>query len=332
MNEFDKYRKIVNKRLEKSFNTDKDITYFSEKIIQNKIMSESVLSDIGVQGIELVNDSNKITESNWNQISNKWFDDKKKPKIQIKNYNNITMASINLKSYPYEFDEQFKTKLYQLKDMFQVIPQESIEFVLDHIDGLGYIHHIVMQLDDVDDFLNIYEQYLKYGDPTPLKKFIKTPSCIEKSYVKKDNIILPINTSATPLKNIIDKKSIYNGEIKSKYFTLTNGNEISVNCAQNLLDLLNNILDPLYDIWIKRYPKIPIKLLQSNNKLHKEGYAINISIDHQNKEYKRKMNKILYKLIVDNFQFYKIINFDSYDNIHISYKRHDNIGKQIKVL
>lgn len=332
MGEFDEYYKLVGKRLKKSLQTDKTVSYFSEKLTQNKIMTESILSTAGLPGVDLDDDSNKLFEKNWNNISDKWFEDKKIPKNINKSYNNITMASINLKSYPYEFDNQFKTKLYQLKDMFQVIPQESIEFILDHIDGLGYIHHIVMQLDDVDDFLNIYEQYLKYGDPTPLKKFIKTPSCKEQSYVKKDNVILPINTSATPLKNIIDKKSIYNGEIKSKYFTLTNGNEISVNCAQNLLDLLNNILDPLYDIWIKRYPKIPIKLLQSNNKLHKEGYAINISIDHQNKEYKRKMNKILYKLIVDNFQFYKIINFDSYDNIHISYKRHDNIGKQIKVL
>lgn len=332
MDEFDEYYKLVGKRLKKSLQTDKTVSYFSEKLTQNKIMTESILSTAGLPGVDLDDDSNKLFEKNWNNISDKWFEDKKIPKNINKSYNNITMASINLKSYPYEFDNQFKTKLYQLKDMFQVIPQESIEFILDHIDGLGYMHHIVMQLDDVDDFLNIYEQYLKYGDPTPLKKFIKTPSCKEQSYVKKDNVILPINTSATPLKNIIDKKSIYNGEIKSKYFTLTNGNEISVNCAQNLLDLLNNILDPLYDIWIKRYPKIPIKLLQSNNKLHKEGYAINISIDHQNKEYKRKMNKILYKLIVDNFQFYKIINFDSYDNIHISYKRHDNIGKQIKVL
>lgn len=336
MNEYDKFNKIVGRALNRSMKTDNDVVKFEKKLVQNQIMTEAILNDTGIQGLELTDNApENISKKNWDNISDKWFGEKQfKFNKELKNV--ISPIIINLKPYPISNYEKFKNDLYQLKELWEVIPYEFIQLKLEHTDGAGYKHVLIMQPDmnNIDDFLNQYKNYLFHGNPTDLKKYIKTNVGIKTSYVEKNGVKYDTFKYAYPIINNEDPISHFNGDIKSRFFTIDNNN-ITMDCAQNISDLMNNILDPLYVIWKKNYPKVPIKIFNDNcskYKDHLNGTAINISIDNDNTNYKKEMNKILYYMIVDNFKFHKLISFNSFDHIHISYDKKNNNCKQIKTL
>lgn len=98
----------------------------------------------------------------------------------------------------------------------------------------------------------------------------------------------------------------------------------------NLRKLVDNILDPLRDLYGKpikinsayRSPMVNARVNGAKNSEHVKGMAADITGGSKDE------NKKLFELIRDNFTFRQLINEHNFSWVHVSYNENDN-KKQI---
>ena len=101
----------------------------------------------------------------------------------------------------------------------------------------------------------------------------------------------------------------------------------------NLRKLVDNILDPLRDLYGKpikinsayRSPMVNARVNGAKNSEHVKGMAADITGGS------KEENKKLFELIRDNFTFRQLINEHDFSWVHVSYNENDN-KKQIVVI
>ncbi len=94
----------------------------------------------------------------------------------------------------------------------------------------------------------------------------------------------------------------------------------------NLIELIENVLDPLRELYgkpIKVNSGYRSKLVNAavggaKNSDHLYGFAADITAGNKTE------NKKLFKLIRDNFMFRQLINEYNYSWVHVSYNKNDN--------
>ena len=100
----------------------------------------------------------------------------------------------------------------------------------------------------------------------------------------------------------------------------------------NLVLLVNNILDPLRELYGKqihvnsgyRSPIVNRKIGGAINSQHIFGQAADITGDSPEE------NEKLFNLIVNNFKFDQIINEENFTWVHVSYSKEKNRNEKLK--
>lgn len=125
-----------------------------------------------------------------------------------------------------------------------------------------------------------------------------------------------------------------------KYFTLdeltvttTGLNNIPMSSEkENLVKLVENILDPLRELYGKpihinsgyRSPLVNKKVGGAATSQHVQGQAVDITGGS------KEENEKLFNLIVKNFKFDQIINEKDFTWVHVSYSSTKNRGEKLK--
>ena len=102
---------------------------------------------------------------------------------------------------------------------------------------------------------------------------------------------------------------------------------------ENLQKLVNNILQPLRELYGKpiiitsgyRSPMVNKAVGGSKTSGHMLGTSADITAGN------RHLNKELYNIIRDNFEFRQLIDEYNYQWVHVEYREGDNKGQLLKI-